>query len=184
MSNAQSSRPCITQLFNHHHRSLVRFLFRMTRCPQRAEDLAQVAWLKVLDAQSRAACDCADEAQMRAFLFTVARNAFLDEYTRKHASTRTSATDPAILDTMIDHAVHESGPESAAQQDQVRKVLSSAVERLPAEQRKVLALWCGGSSIRDMAAKCQAPTDTVLSRKKYAIARLRGLLDRQALAGC
>jgi DNA-directed RNA polymerase specialized sigma24 family protein len=37
----------------------------------------------------------------------------------------------------------------------------------------VIVLWMAGTSIKDMAAACRAPTDTVLSRKKYAVARMR-----------
>jgi DNA-directed RNA polymerase specialized sigma24 family protein len=50
------------------------------------------------------------------------------------------------------------------------------VDRLPAEQRKVSLMWSQGASIREMAAACHAPRDTVLSRKKYAVARLRGTI--------
>jgi DNA-directed RNA polymerase specialized sigma24 family protein len=59
----------------------------------------------------------------------------------------------------------------------VRDAVCGAVSRLPAEQRKVIGLWSGGASIRDMASACRAPRDTVLSRKKYAVARLRTLIE-------
>ena len=55
---------------------------------------------------------------------------------------------------------------------------------LPAEQRKVILLWSQGASIREMAAACDAPTDTVLSRKKYAVARLRGTIGGTLQAAC
>ena len=41
------------------------------------------------------------------------------------------------------------------------------------KQREVVAMWCAGASIEGMARHAAAPRDTVLSRKKYAFARLR-----------
>lgn len=164
-------------LFSRHHQALVRFLTRMTRCPQRAEDLAQVAWLKVLSACSRGACAAGDENELRAYLFTVARNAFLDEYTRKHEALRTRSVDPQAFDGICAAADGGPGPDQEVERMQVSAALQGAVARLPAEQRKVIGLWSGGASIRDMASACRAPRDTVLSRKKYAVARLRNLID-------
>lgn len=163
---------------------LVRFLTRMTRCPQRAEDLAQVAWLKLLAARSRGACQTSSDIELRAYLFTVARNAFLDEYTRKHEAVRTRAVDPVVLDALINESSSVAGPELAAEREQAHAILHGAVAMLPAEQRKVIGLWSQGASIREMASECAAPTDTVLSRKKYAVARLRGCVGGALRAAC
>lgn len=167
----------LERLFIQHHGALVRYLTRMTRCAQRAEDLAQVAWLKVLSAYSRGACAVAEETELRAYLFTVARNAFLDEYTRKHEALRTRCVDPQALDGLAGAVAAGPGPDQEVERMQVRAVVRGAVARLPAEQRKVIGLWSGGASIRDMAATCHAPRDTVLSRKKYAVARLRTMIE-------
>ena len=172
------------RLYAGHHVMLVRFLTRMTRCPQRAEDLAQVAWLKLLGARSRGACKASGEAELRAYLFTVARNAFLDEYTRKHEAVRTRAVDPALLDVLINESSSAAGPDLAAEREQINAILRGAVKHLPAEQRKVLRMWSQGASIREMASECDAPTDTVLSRKKYAVARLRGCIGGALRAAC
>ena len=167
----------LERLFIQHHAALVRYLTRMTRCSQRAEDLAQVAWLKVLSAHSRGACAVADETELRAYLFTVARNAFLDEYTRKHEALRTRCVDPMTLEGLGGAVAAGPGPEQQVEQMQLRDAVCGAVARLPAEQREVIGLWSGGASIRDMTSACRAPRDTVLSRKKYAVARLRTLIE-------
>jgi DNA-directed RNA polymerase specialized sigma24 family protein len=66
----------------------------------------------------------------------------------------------------------------------VSGLIARALDELPDAQRTVLALWVEGRSIREMAARTAAPVDTVLSRKKYALGRLRRALsaDRLALA--
>jgi RNA polymerase sigma-70 factor (ECF subfamily) len=161
------------RLYRAYHRPLLRFLARMTRCPERAEDLAQVAWLKLLQARARGLCAATDDGELRAYLFTVARNAFLDEYTRKHESLRARPTEPSQLEALSGRVDALPGPEEDAARDQTQARLVFALGSLPDEQRRVIVLWMAGTSIKDMAAACRAPTDTVLSRKKYAVARMR-----------
>ncbi len=172
----------IDQLYRRYHPLLVRFLTRMTHSPERAEDLAQAAWLKLLGARTRGACASGEDSELRAYLFTVARNAFLDEYTRKHGIVRTRTVDPGLLDALIDESGGGAGPEQEVERGQVHDLLHGAVDRLPPEQRKVILMWSQGASIREMASACRAPRDTVLSRKKYAVARLRGTIGGELSA--
>ena len=181
---SETEKRLFERLYAGYHLLLVRFLTRMTRCPQRAEDLAQVAWVKLLGARSRGACQAGNESELRAYLFTVARNAFLDEYTRKHEAVRTRTVDPGILEAMINESSSAAGPDQAAERGEIDSILRGAVDHLPAEQRKVILMWSQGASIREMAAACDAPTDTVLSRKKYAVARLRGTIGGTLQAAC
>ena len=169
----RAERELFERLYRAYHRPLVRFLARMTRCPERAEDLAQVAWLKLLQARARGICAAVGDAELRAYLFTVARNAFLDEYTRKHESLRARPTEPAQLDALATRVDAFPGPDAALERGQAQALVAVALQGLPAEQRQVICLWMVGTSIKEMAATCGAPTDTVLSRKKYAVARMR-----------
>lgn len=180
---SQTVKNPIADLFQRHHAALVAFLTRLTRCPQRAEDLAQTAWLKLLIAHGRGSCSTLQDAELRAYLFTVARNTFLDECTRKHEAVRTSAVDPMLIDGLLNHRdPGEPGPDGVVEAQQVASLVRAAVGDLPAAQRRVISLWARGVSIRDMAIACTAPTDTVLSRKKYALARLRNRLTAAAVA--
>lgn len=181
---SEVERILFERLYRQHHPLLVRFLTRMTRCQHRAEDLAQVAWLKLLGARTRGICETTSEAELRAYLFTVARNAFLDEYTRKHEAIRTRSVDPGVLDSLIGESASDAGPDQAVERGQVSAMLQGAVDGLPDEQRKVILMWSHGASIREMAASCDAPRDTVLSRKKYAVARLRGSIGEAVRAAC
>ncbi len=169
----RAERELFERLYRSYHRQLLRFLGRMTRCPERAEDLAQAAWLKLLQARTRGMCTCANDAELRAYLFTVARNAFLDEYTRKHESLRSRPTEPAQLEALAMRQEGSPGPEQELELGETQAFVAFALRRLPPEQRRVIGLWMMGTSIKEMAATCGAPTDTVLSRKKYALARLR-----------
>lgn len=172
----REEREVLDRLYRAYHRTLIRYLRRMCRCPERAEDLAQVAWLKLLQARGRGLGAGLTEAELRAYLFATARNAFLDEYTRKHEALRARPTDPDRLDALGARLEWAPAPDTELERSEVCARVAAALRSLPVEQRRVIRLWMSGTSIKLMAAACRAPTDTVLSRKKYAFVRLRRAL--------
>lgn len=165
------------RFYRTHHAGLVRFLTRLTRCTQRAEDLAQGAWLKLLVASATGSCPATGESALRAYLYAVARNAFIDECTRKHEGARTRSMDPWDLEALVSAAADSGGPDEEAAREQIRDRVRRAVGTLPPEQRTVIEMWSRGTSIRDMALRSAAPVETVLSRKKYAFGKLRRELE-------
>lgn len=169
-------------LYRRHRQPLVGYLTRLSRCRSQAEDLAQLAWLKLLDAMRRNAVPAADESGLRAYLYAIARNTFLDECTRRHDATRTRPIDPVSLEALLTHGEAVPGPDQDLQRSQSAAALSRALDDLPEEQRAVILMWCAGTSIEVMAVRSAAPRDTVLSRKKYALAHLRRRLAPLACA--
>jgi RNA polymerase sigma-70 factor (ECF subfamily) len=163
------------------HPQIIHYLTRLTRCRQRAEDLAQTVWLRLLTAQGRGDALPQDAAALRGYLFAAARNLFIDEYARKHGATRTRSADPHDFDGVADDGEIGGNPEDLAAREDLRTVVRDAIEKLPAEQMRVIDMWSQGSSIRQMARAAAAPVDTVLSRKKYAFARMR--LELAEVAG-
>jgi RNA polymerase sigma-70 factor (ECF subfamily) len=174
-------REVLADLFGRYHAMLVRFLLRKTHCPQRAEDVAQAAWLKLLSALSRGLCCTRSAAELRAYVFEVAHNTWLDEYTRKHGEIRTRSFDPVDLERLRESNDAGAGPDDDLQRIQVDGLLHAAVTALPNEQQQVIRMWSQGTSIREMSRTSAAPRDTVLSRKKYALARMRGVLAGVAI---
>lgn len=156
------------------HGRLVRFLRRSTGCPHRAEDLAQATWLKLLPKVVDGDWQGRSEGELRACLYTAARNLYLDEYTRKHGESRTRAVDPGDLTRCV---AEDSDPATHVDRDDVRRRVGGALAALPVDQRRVVLMWLHGTPIRQMAELVAAPADTVLSRKKYAFARLRRALE-------
>jgi len=177
---ATPPRDVLADLYSRYHAMLVRFLVRKTHCPQRAEDVAQAAWLKLLSALSRGVCGTRSISELRAYVFEVAHNTWLDEYTRKHGEVRTRSFDPMDLERLCENS-GGTAPDEEVHRGQVDRLLRSALTALPAEQQQVIRMWCQGTSIREMSRASAAPRDTVLSRKKYALARMRGALAGVAL---
>jgi RNA polymerase sigma factor (sigma-70 family) len=169
-------RAALASLVERNGSALLRFLIRLSRNRTIAEDVAQQTWLKVIDVAHQGTFAAASGVAFRTWLCTLARNHFIDEYQRKFAAVR-SVPLPADLCAMLAQA-HRVVPDPGEPLDAFLQTarLRKALLRLPFEQRQVVALWADGMRIGAIAALTAAPRDTVLSRKKYALAKLRVLM--------
>ncbi|HKR33401.1 MAG TPA: sigma-70 family RNA polymerase sigma factor [Steroidobacteraceae bacterium] len=169
-------RTALARLIERNGGELLRFLVRLSRNRTIAEDVAQQTWVKVMDVAHQGTFAAASGVAFRTWLCTLARNHFIDEYQRKFAAARTVPL-PVDLGNVLAE-VHRVAPDPAEPLDaRQRSVqLRQALLRLPFEQRQVVALWADGMRIGAIAALTAAPRDTVLSRKKYALAKLRVLM--------
>lgn len=178
-------RTALACLVERNGSALLRFLIRLSRNRAIAEDVAQQTWLKVIDVARHGTFAAGSGVAFRTWLCTLARNHFIDEYRRKFAAAR-SVPLPADLCTALAEA-HRVVPDPGEPLDESQRTvrLRKALLRLPVEQRQVVSLWADGMRIGAIAALTAAPRDTVLSRKKYALAKLRVLMraDVQATAG-
>lgn len=161
-------------LYRRHNPDLLRYARRLTRNRAVAEDIAQQAWTKFLDAHQSGMPWSHQDTELRALLFAVARNAFIDAYRRAHFETHTVRLEPRQLDHVAgadERASHR--PETAAHRAGVARVLEQGLSGLPPAQREAVSLWQLGFDVHTMARSAGVPRDTFLSRKKYAFARLR-----------
>jgi RNA polymerase sigma factor (sigma-70 family) len=174
----------LARLFERNRGVLLRFLTRLSRDRTVAEDVAQQTWLKVIDVAHQGAFAATSGVAFRTWLCTLARNHFIDEYRRKFIASR-SVPLPVDLEAKLAEADQVAPDPAEPLEDRQRSAhLHDALLRLPFEQRRVLALWADGVRIAAIAALTEAPRDTVLSRKKYALAKLRLLLhEKQVTAG-
>ncbi|HKU15739.1 MAG TPA: sigma-70 family RNA polymerase sigma factor [Steroidobacteraceae bacterium] len=165
------------QLFRRQRDDLLRFLSKLLRDRTAAADACQQAWLKVIEVAHAGNYRAHPDSAFRAWLFTVARNLAIDQYQRKFAAVRTV---PLADDWETDAAADD--PVEGTSREQMAQRLNAAVRRLPREQRDVIALWAAGTDPAAIAVMVQAPRETVFSRKKYAIAKLRIALCSPLLA--
>jgi RNA polymerase sigma factor (sigma-70 family) len=116
------------------------------------------------------------------WLFRVARNRIADLFRGR----RLESSDPAGL-TDADGELPQleellpspdMGPEALYQRSALIDELELAIGELPAEQRQVfVAHELEGRSFKEMAAEVGVSVNTLLSRKRYAVARLRRRLQ-------
>lgn len=160
-------------LFARHKDELVSFLWRLAGNETIAEDVSQQAWLKLIETARRQQYRSVAGSSFRTWLFTLGRNEYVDRHLRSHAETRREP-----IERLDDDPVHGIEPDAmdSIDEDNRAQRLDAALRQLPWEQRDVIALWASEFSIEQMISLTGAPRDTVLSRKKYALARLRKLL--------
>src|SRR5262245_41576980 len=146
--------------------------------PRDAEDILQDVFYKLVEA-NRLLMPI-DHAT--AWLFRVARNRITDFFRK---STPESLADLVVVDE--DHELMpfedllpspDAGPEAAYVRNLLIDELELAIDELPVEQRAVfVAHEFEGRSFKEIAAATGVSVNTLLSRKRYAVLRLRRRLQ-------
>lgn len=157
-------------VFQRHKLGLFRFLIRLSGSPNVAEEVSQQAWLQVVELARGGRYR--PVASFRTTLYCLARNRWVDEYVRKHEATHaTWLDDPeAAVDEL--EAADSDLTELFARRESEAAV-SEAVAGLPSEQREVIALWMQGFDLVEVARITGVRWHTVVSRKRYALEKLR-----------
>jgi RNA polymerase sigma-70 factor (ECF subfamily) len=164
-------------LLRRHRAPLFTFLLRMLGDRERAEDLAQETFLRIV----KGAQAWEHRARFQTWLFTIARNLCVDQ-ARRDRFRRAESLDaegpdgePAMVESVPGDAIDPSrGAESA----RLRPLLQRALLSLPAEQREVFVLReQAGVPFREIAEMVGVNENTVKSRMRYALEGLRKVLS-------
>ncbi len=157
------------ELYRRYHAPIWRFLARLAG-PQIAEDLFQDTWLSI----ARHAAALADDTDLRAWLFTVARNRY-----RSHR--RWAFIDRARRD-WLGHEPRPvpSGPERLAlARDEAAHLEKALSEIDPAHREVLLLIVVEGMSTERAAAVLELRTEAVRKRLSRARAALAERLNRE-----
>ncbi len=115
------------------------------------------------------------------WLYRVARNRIIDLFRRRRPEVRWAAgggaeEEASSLDDLLPSP--GAGPEALLARRTLLDALVSAVEELPVEQREVfVAHEIEGRSFRELSETTGVGVNTLLSRKHYAVRRLRARLQ-------
>jgi len=154
---------------------LRRFIGRRVPDPRDAEDILQDVFYKLIEANRL----LMPIDHVTGWLFRVARNLIVDLFRRKRASRLRGAagSDELVqLEELLPSP--DAGPEALYARNVMLDELATAVDELPAEQRAVfLAHVVEGRSFKEIAAESCVGLNTLLSRKHYAMRRLRARLQ-------
>lgn len=154
-----------------HLDSLYRMALRLTSDPSQAEDLVQETMLKAY----RAWRQYRPGTNARAWLLTILRNTFINDYRRRKREP--VAVDlEAVEPYAIYRDVEQADPEGAFFAQIVDQRVLEAIDRLPPDFRDVLALSdMEGLSYQEIADALEIPVGTVKSR----LFRARRQLQRE-----
>ena len=154
---------------------LRRFIGRRVPDPRDAEDILQDVFYKLVEANRL----LMPIDHVTGWLFRVARNLIADLFRRKRASRlRDAAGSDELVQLEELLPSPDAGPEALYARNVMLDELATAVDELPAEQRAVfLAHVVEGRSFKEIAAESGVNVNTLLSRKHYAMRRLRARLQ-------
>jgi RNA polymerase sigma-70 factor (ECF subfamily) len=170
------------QLYARHERPVYRFLRRSLQDGAAAEDLLQEVWLAVM----RNAASFEPRAKFTTWLFAIARSKLIDHWrSRKEhvAFDDRAANDPDDGGPAMSLA--DRLPAEPREQPEVRfenraqaRAFLVAVEQLPAVQREAFLLHVEGDmTVEEVARATGVGRETAKSRLRYAMRRLRELLE-------
>jgi len=131
-------------------------------------ELYQDVWLKLVNTRKQYQV----KASFKTFLYQVAINTIRDYFRRE--SVRKIIT-PLEDDSEVRD--NQTEPDQQAEQDQLMQKFQNILSALPAEQREVFLLReeAGLTSVQ-IAEMLQVSVDTVKSRMRYAVSRLKLVL--------
>ena len=156
-ANSKSLRESLPQLLP----ALRSYARALCRERSTADDLVQETVLRALAAEEQWQAD----SNLRAWLFTIQRNAWLGGLRRSGVEKRyleTVASDPVV-----------NQPDHGAMRD-----LNQALLALPAVQREALTLVGGqGMSLAEAAQLCGVPVGTIKARMSRGRAALRRMVE-------
>lgn len=150
--------------------ALRRFALELTREPADADDLVQETLLKAYRHRDH----YTPGTNIRAWLFTILRNTFVNELRRRHAQQGGGLAQAGA--SWHDEPSHRAGPEETWLSRMIAMELLQAVDTLPPPYREVLQLRAiRDLSYRQIAEHLGIPEGTVKSR----IHRGRRMLRRK-----
>jgi len=159
-------------LYARHKGGVYRYLLRQCRQSGVADELFQDVWMNLI----RARASYAPTARFTTWLYRLAHNRLIDHYRASGHLTLVSADDEAHADAIAAlPGARSDDPRVRAENRELGERLRAAVAALPPAQRETFLLQQeGGLSLAEIAAVTGVGTETVKSRLRYAVAKLRG----------
>lgn len=159
--------------------SLYRTALRMTRNPADAEDLVQEAYLRAF----RSLHQFKEGTNLRAWIFRIMTNAFINEYRKRSRRPQSSSLDDLeefyLYDHLIDSGMQPTSerPEEVVLSQITTDDVISAMDQLSDDFRNVVMLAdVEGFTYREIAEILDIPVGTVMSRLYRARRKLQNEL--------
>jgi len=165
------------ELYRRHSRGLYQFI--AWRSPRRewVDEVMQDSWAALHQARGRYVAS----ASFRTFLYQIARNRLIDLIRHDpRTMLESELAGHQGLAALADGQAQDGTPEDALDSRQQTALLHRAIRTLPDEQREALVLQqFSGLALEEIAALCGTSAETVKSRLRYAMRKLR---DQLAIA--
>ena len=154
-------------LYRRHRGMLYRFLLRSLRHRADTDELFQETWSRLVTARER----YRPEARFTTWLLQIAHNLVIDRFRRQRPQASPEEAEIVLRDL---DAPESEQPDHALSEFEQRRRLQMALEELPEEQRVAFLLRIeGGLGLDEIGTITGVGRETVKSRLRYALARIR-----------
>jgi RNA polymerase sigma-70 factor (ECF subfamily) len=173
--------------------ALYRTGLRMTRSEAEAEDLVQETYIKAFRHRDQ----FTPGTNLKAWLFRILTNTFINQYRRKATRPETTVLDDVEESILYRHmrdvspGLSSPDPEAELIDSTLSSEVKEALEALPEKFRTSVLLDVEGFSYKEIAQMLDIPIGTVMSRlhrgrkflqkRLYDVARDRGIVAARAM---
>lgn len=160
-------------LYGRHRGPLYRFLLRQAGNAAAAEELFQDVWMRVVNSRRRYEV----RAKFTSWLYAIAHNRLMDFHRANGRATflNQEESEAALENSPADEVAADSRLERKGAAER----LLAALSELPEAQREAFLLQQEGEmSLEEIAVATGVNRETVKSRLRYALARLRATLGK------
>lgn len=168
LAYAGGDAEAFNQLYERYRQPLYRYLVHATGQTAIADDLYQDVWSRIIAARAT----FKRHARFKRWAFRIAHNRLMDHW---RAQKPTDADSENTLNQLADEADRQ--PESEQARDERADQLRTALMALPNDQREAFLLQQeAGLSLAEIAERSGVGRETIKSRLRYAINKLRDRL--------
>lgn len=173
-----------TELYRRHRVGLYRFIAWRSPRQDWVDEIVQDCWAGLHGARAR----YQPHAAFRTYLYQIARNRLIDLLRQKQSVPASELwqeddTD-ASFENLADAAHEDASPEEQLEKKRQFACLHAAIRTLPSEQKEALILQQFNElSLDEIAEVTAAPIETVKSRLRYAMQKLRSQLQNLTVQG-
>ena len=154
-------------LYQRQRGMLYRFILRSVRDRASADEVFQETWSRLIASSSRYRV----ESKFSTWLLQIAHNLIVDTFRRARPQAGPEETEAVFREL---DAPETERPEHVLSEFEQRRRLQLALEELPEEQRVAFLLRIeGGLGLDEIGEITGAGRETVKSRLRYALARIR-----------
>ena len=158
----------LSRIYDEYGARLYHYLLAMLRSKDDAEDVLQILFMRLAYKQKR----LGNVKNLTGYLFASARNEAI-RFIRKSNRHR------EIMENFKNIALLESGDAEKILPDEVNRI-NRALAILPRHQREIIVLKVyEGLNFREIARVTKTLPNTVASRYRYGMGKLRNLLQRE-----
>ena len=170
------STAAFDSLYLRHKGGLYRFFLRQCGQKELAEELFQDVWIKLINARHH----YEKTAKFTTYLYRIAHNRLIDHY-RHMGSSQYALRVDGDNQAVVERSGDNNSATTLLEQMEVHQQIKVAIAKLPFEQREAFLMQQEGHlSLNDIAEIAGTTRETIKSRLRYAMKKLREQLGEKA----